>query len=1394
MAISSRARKRIALLVTIILVGAVGFVGLKSMAKVQRERTAQEAKVVGLKAYEEGDYTKAINKLHHYLRNERKKNDGVAADGETWLTWVDARRRKPEENSKHLFMAIEGARNARQAMPNDVRPLEVLVDLYGLIGRQSERLDVANALLEIDPAHYDAGLAKTMALWSLGRSDEALDAVRTLAETNPENRRAHELYIQLLFQEESPPIEDIIEYADRIADANPDDIRFVLIQSRVSYAVGDRERSRELIERAAELDITDPAMLSEMLAIMDKLGLAELSERTLAKQLRDSGPGSRAHVIAAERAWKSGRTDLARDHVIVDDMDAASASVHLLGWWGLLDWSEERDGDHPALVELQTRVDPEATTWAAVLRGFDALRRSRWSDSVEHFHAALAIDRSNPLAQYFIGEAEWRLGEGRAAIDRWRTLSENEPRWIRLHVSLANLLLREGRPNLAFAVAIRGLTNNPSNAVLAPIAARAAAFLLEKPQPDPVQADLAIKFLQQYHEQAPTLGDVAALLARGYIALGKDAQAEPIIQQIIAERMTLSPDVLRGLAAVTRAQGWEYSDALFATAGDDSDDDPNMMLTLAIEAAQEGSVSEGERLFDNAIRQESDDATKLELERRRARFLDVVGSPKALQSIRELADANPQNAQIQIELLRSNAAWTDEACLSRSIQRLKLLAGEQSISWKVFEARRLLTFEPSQENASRAVLLLADVIGTDVGAVEARTLAAEGYLLLGDRSSAIKNLTEALDADRDQILVYPRLIALLQETGQSSEADRYLLYYRERDDLPIALHRRRAELLTSQGMWDEALEDRTELAEIGGVGDKLELAALLTRRGDPIKAEEIYDEILAVAEPPLPALEQAARFYALTGRVELGRATLSRAADEPRGARAVLVARFLESAGRTSDAEQMYREAAEEVNSAAVWNELARHYLRTARYDEAREAMEAGRQIAPDDEALIGTEKAIRLVARGEVDEELLDEMLDDLGEDELGGPRRALIDAMRARDRTSDENAYVEKLRDLTSEYPTYFPIWRALVTNLVQQGRDDEAIDAALAATESLPIHPEPAQLATQLLVRVGERERALSLAREWRNRSLQSPLAAELAMAQLEYELGRPRDGLRWLRPRHDLLVSLADEQPAWVELYARLLAADGDLEAADNVLGGLAGQSEEWAFRHLRITVALRDRPTLARQWAKMAEPNVIGYPTGRFALGQTWYEIGLSSGESTDFEKAVAFLDPLLADPQLEGNAAALMAATVEQLGQLDRAEKLYRQALRATPENPFVLNNLSYLLIKQNKDYEEALELAQRANEIAPSAATFLDTLATAQLRMGYLDDAESSYREALELEATEIGLMLGLADVLLGQGRPEEARQWLDRAESLFDLQVDDEVQTRLRELRRRVATAEQE
>ena len=146
-------------------------------------------------------------------------------------------------------------------------------------------------------------------------------------------------------------------------------------------------------------------------------------------------------------------------------------------------------------------------------------------------------------------------------------------------------------------------------------------------------------------------------------------------------------------------------------------------------------------------------------------------------------------------------------------------------------------------------------------------------------------------------------------------------------------------------------------------------------------------------------------------------------------------------------------------------------------------------------------------------------------------------------------------------------------------------------------------------------------------------------------------------------------------------------------------------------------------------------------------------------------------------------------------GRTDEAAEHYGEVLKLDLQGgvgPVTHNNLAWLLATcpdvQSRDPAWAVELAEKAVELAPKKGHIWNTLGVAQYRAGDWDAAIDALQKSLELQGDNSFDFFFLAMAHWQLGHKDEARKWYDRAVEWMEENKPDE-----EELRRFRAEAEE-
>jgi tetratricopeptide (TPR) repeat protein len=93
----------------------------------------------------------------------------------------------------------------------------------------------------------------------------------------------------------------------------------------------------------------------------------------------------------------------------------------------------------------------------------------------------------------------------------------------------------------------------------------------------------------------------------------------------------------------------------------------------------------------------------------------------------------------------------------------------------------------------------------------------------------------------------------------------------------------------------------------------------------------------------------------------------------------------------------------------------------------------------------------------------------------------------------------------------------------------------------------------------------------------------------------------------------------------------------------------------------------------------------------------------------------------------------MLGMLYDELKLFQKCDSLYEQALQRFPANDLLMNNYAYILSVRNERLEYAFRLAQKALEMQPDNAAYLDTIGWIYYRLGKYNLAETYIKRSLE-------------------------------------------------------------
>lgn len=536
----------------------------------------------------------------------------------------------------------------------------------------------------------------------------------------------------------------------------------------------------------------------------------------------------------------------------------------------------------------------------------------------------------------------------------------------------------------------------------------------------------------------------------------------------------------------------------------------------------------------------------------------------------------------------------------------------------------------------------------------------------------------------------------------------------------------------------------------------------------------------------------------------------------------LLYSRYL-AANRTLDAEAILIRKSEQVREPSALIELASHYSRTERPADRDAVIQRllnlrtriNRYLAAGDfyAGLGEYDRALKLYEDG----------LRVQGADRLAHQRKALNTLLMQR-REREALGLAERV---VKDYPEDFDAKATLATLQFEQGQLDAAHkafqelvqerprDAVLrhnagrlyiarkdweaarshlqAAAQARPHFVEPRMLLSEIALLQGKPDEALRLTQE--------AMAIQPANAKAQFlrilalsdggDAGTARNELSSLISKYpkneDLqlqmgLIALRQGRLAEAERTFRAIqqtAPSGDSRAVVGLSEALLlGKQSDQAMHLLERAVRENPRNTqLGIAYASLASRSghheVATRELERLHTQKPEAPIYLrmlaaAQRASGDLERATASLEKALSKDPTDVSTLENLAYTLYLNGDHSKSLQMYRKIQRLRPTDPNAINNLASLLAEHgtsDKDFEEALQLAQKAVRTAPSNPAYADTLGTVYLRNGLVDSALQIFTNLANRYPGNASFRHHLGLALLRKGDRTRAKAELARA-----------------------------
>ncbi|QNN24909.1 tetratricopeptide repeat protein [Planctomycetales bacterium ZRK34] len=1361
MTLRTKTKKRISILLGCIVVAVVLIVILGTYQKNKAQARLQQNLEQGMAAAEAGDYAEALEKLGKYWNSERNNPEADAV-----YQFGMARLNVEMPNNKHIGGAMALFENVLEIDPNYEPAMRKVLEIRLLANMNLETVEMADRILALKPDDPEALNAKTIALVRLRKLDEALAVGLKAAEVSPEDLKVQTTVLAIMMRLEKPN-EEILDYAAKLREKYSDNPRFEILQAYAYTLTNDRPKGMELIKTAAQHDPPDAEfvqLIADQLAGMGQFAdsMKYLDEHV--KQFDDNN----LRRMYCRRLWQANRyEDLATELKDIDPANAeAPSDLLVLKAMALI--REKKPDEATVIIDaLAERTgDNTAHAWVPVLRDVFAQKPQEIQQVIKICRDSIATLPGDPYLRMFLAESYAQLGENELALEQWENVTKLAPTWAVPYIRIASVYTSTKRTRPALQAAQQGLLRAPNNVGAVVSVANAWAALIDSGEGD-AGAEQFMTLLEQIQTASPGEPNTLPLYIDMLARTGKKDTARTKLSAALAdEKVTLPEPVMLRLAKISAEYDLGLADSIYAHAEQSEGGlNANLAYSRAMQIAEAQGTAAAIKYIQPLV--EKNGPSNLAWQLAWARFLDRTRDERAAAAWIALGDKYPDNLRLQRMVLDAKSVQSDRDFMDRTIERVKALSGDEGLTWQLARAKWLLSGDGGTRDASKAVQILNEIIRSSPDLMEPHLLLAAALQKLDNTAGAIDQLTTAGSMQPSNQSIQLELARLYTFQGNVTEARDILNQILLDKELSDVQQAQAAALLARLGDAQRAID----ILESSKKPSTL-LAELYVRQSRLEDAEKLYQ--LMMQEHPNPQVVQAySNLLGATGRADEGLNVLAqlKTMDLKPGVLEMLQGEYYRRYFSTDKALESFEAAAKAMpDNPLPWRTLIDIHLQAGEFDQAMKVNEQAKAAIPGDKvfSLIDSQRDLIEVA---LKTERLKPLARAVVLDENN--RDAAIVVLRTIKEASDQSQSMLKvvlsLGKLADKHPRFQALQILLVDTYSLIGRYEDAIDLATRLMESFPNDADPAERAARLLARVGRWNEVVAVARQWRQRSLNQPLEADMMIAQALLQLGNPQQALEQISRYEQIAAKNPTRLPGVMALQAEGLIAMNQVDKAANILKPLIPTHPRWRALWMQLAMRNIKDPAVSAEWLERADKVIPADSISeRVNLANYWFALGQSASNSDFRNRGVELLKSMAYAEKPDADAVVAYAIVVYQLGDLNQAEKEYRRALTINPDHVTAKNNLAILVSDRGGNLDEALKLAQEVVDARPRVATFHDTLAHVYLARKDFGKAAESLLEAVKLQPESIEWKVNLTEALTGKGDVDAAKQVLGEIDTL--------------------------
>jgi tetratricopeptide (TPR) repeat protein len=476
------------------------------------------------------------------------------------------------------------------------------------------------------------------------------------------------------------------------------------------------------------------------------------------------------------------------------------------------------------------------------------------------------------------------------------------------------------------------------------------------------------------------------------------------------------------------------------------------------------------------------------------------------------------------------------------------------------------------------------------------------------------------------------------------------------------------------------------------------------------------------------------------------------------------VANILVVQGSTVQA-QGYAEKAFQLEPSNTWysNLLGECYIRGRQYEKAITLYEKAVKANPDKVDLYYDLVNAYVYARKYNEAASVYDRL----EKRIGITEEVSMQKLRLYKELKNQKKVVDELEKLIRQYPGEAKFYGMLGEYYQELGEKDKAFEAYNKVLKLNPHDPYVHLFLADYYRSIGQNDKSFAeLKLAFQNPSLEMETKGKILSSYFSITEKHPE-----LKTQaFDLCAILVEVHPNDAQahaIYGDFLYRDKNLEKArDEFRKAVSLNKEKYGLwsQLLIIESQLGDYEAMLKDSKEAIElfPNQpIAYLLN-----------GIANLQAKNYKQAAEILEEgkefVIADKNLLSEFYSNLGEAYHQLGNNNTSDEYFEEALKADPDNVFVLNNYSYYLSLRSEKLERAKEMSRRSNDLEPNNSSYQDTYGWILYQMGDYAGAKEWLQKALDNGGKNNSVILEhFGDVLYKLGDREKALDFWNDAKT---------------------------